>query len=164
MTTRPGHRHRPPAPALVVLAAAATLAACGGGSSAAGGSPVPSLTLSSQSPTAVPTPTASGATSLTVVVVDDGSGPVTWRLECDPPGGDHPDPAAACAALDAKGATALLPVPKDQMCTMVYGGPEKATVEGTWRGNPVSTTFDRSNGCEIARWTALAGLLPAPKN
>lgn len=163
MTTRPGHRHRPPAPALVVLAAAATLAACGGGSSAAGGSPVPSLTLSSQSPTAVPTPTASGATSLTVVV-DDGSGPVTWSLECDPPGGDHPDPAAACAALDAKGATALLPVPKDQMCTMVYGGPEKATVEGTWRGNPVSTTFDRSNGCEIARWTALAGLLPAPKS
>ncbi|WP_088289496.1 SSI family serine proteinase inhibitor [Kineosporia sp. A_224] len=162
MTTRPGHRRRPPAPALVVLAAAAALAACGGGSSAASGSPAPSLTLSSQSPTAVPTPTASGATTLTVVV-DDGSGPVTWRLDCDPPGGDHPDPAAACAALDAKAATALLPVPKDQMCTMVYGGPEKASVEGTWRGTPVSTTFDRSNGCEIARWAALAGLLPAPK-
>jgi Subtilisin inhibitor-like len=161
MTTRPGHR-RPPAPVLVVLAAAAALAGCGGGSSVAGGSPAPSLTLSSQSPTAVPTQTASGATALTVIV-DDGSGSVTWRLECDPPGGDHPDPAAACAALDAKGATALLPVPKDQMCTMVYGGPEKASVEGTWRGTPVSTTFDRSNGCEIARWAALAGLLPAPK-
>ncbi|MBI4943281.1 MAG: hypothetical protein HY830_21250 [Actinobacteria bacterium] len=162
MTTRPGHRHRSTAPALVVLGAAAALAACGGGSTAASGSSSPSLTLSSQSPTAVPTPAASGATALTVVV-DDGSGPLTWRLECDPPGGDHPDPAAACAALDAKGATALLPVPKDQMCTMVYGGPERASVEGTWRGNPVSTTFDRSNGCEIARWAALSGLLPAPK-
>jgi hypothetical protein len=97
------------------------------------------------------------------VVVDDGSGPVTWRLDCDPPGGDHPDPTAACTALDAKGGTALPPVSKDQMCTMVYGGPEKATVEGTWRGEPVSASFDRSNGCEIARWAALAGLLPAPK-
>ena len=91
----------------------------------------------------------------------DGSGArVRWRLTCDPPVGDHPDPDAACRVLAEAGERALPPVSKDRVCTQVYGGPERATVNGTWRGQPVSSTFSRTDGCQIARWNALAALLP----
>lgn len=103
---------------------------------------------------------APAPTELTIVV-SDGSLQTTWTLTCDPAGGTHPDPAAACAALTAQGATALPPVAKDTMCTQVYGGPETASITGTWRGSPVRSTFSRTNGCEIARWNLLKGLLPA---
>ncbi len=94
-------------------------------------------------------------------MIDDGSGSITtWRLSCDPPGGTHPDPAAACRALDEHGASALPPVPKDRMCTQIYGGAQKATVRGTWRGEQVFARLSLVNGCEIGRWKALQGLLP----
>ncbi|MFN0281631.1 MAG: SSI family serine proteinase inhibitor [Kineosporiaceae bacterium] len=104
---------------------------------------------------------APGPTDLTVVAGDGSGTSTTWRLTCDPPGGDHPDAEAACAALAAHGATALPPVPKDQVCTMVYGGPQTATVTGTWRGERISASFSRTNGCEISRWESLAALLPS---
>jgi hypothetical protein len=44
---------------------------------------------------------------------------------------------------------------------MVYGGPQTARITGTWEGGPVDATLSRTNGCEIARWKALRGLLPA---
>lgn len=86
-----------------------------------------------------------------------GKAEQTFRLRCDPPDGDHPDPDAACAALRSASA-ALRPVPKDQGCTEIYGGPQTATVRGRWRGEPVDARFSRTNGCEIARWDALAPL------
>ena len=101
-----------------------------------------------------------GATALTVTGTDATGATTTWRLTCDPPGGDHPDPAAACAALDERGAGALPPVDKGRVCTQVYGGPEVATVTGTWRGQTVLATFARTDGCQTARWDALAALLP----
>jgi hypothetical protein len=64
--------------------------------------------------------------------------------------------------LEQRGATALPAVPKDQMCTQVFGGPETATITGTWRGKPVMSRLSRINGCEISRWNALNGLLPKP--
>ena len=113
----------------------------------------PSVTASS--------PAASGAADL-VIVVDDGTGKkTTWTLTCDPAGGTHPDPDAACRALQAHGAAALPPVRKDVACTQVYGGPQKATITGTWQGRPVRSSFSRINGCEISRWDLLRGLLPA---
>lgn len=103
---------------------------------------------------------AKGKTQLTVNV-DDGSGNLSsWTLTCNPAGGTHPNPEQACAALAAN-ASALPPVPPDRACTMQYGGPQRATVTGTWRGEPVQATFSRENGCEIARWDALVGLLPS---
>jgi hypothetical protein len=100
------------------------------------------------------------STDLTIVV-DDGTGKTTtWKLSCDPPGGTHPTPAAACAVLAAKGRTALPPVPKDMMCTQIFGGPQTAKITGTWLGKPVDSSLSRANGCEISRWKALEGLLP----
>ena len=53
----------------------------------------------------------------------------TATLTCDPDGGTHPDPARACAALDAH-PEALHPVPGDVACTEIYGGDQVALVEG----------------------------------
>lgn len=101
-----------------------------------------------------------GAASQLRVELDDGRGTTTvWTLTCDPPGGDHPDPAAACAALES-GQRYLRPVPADMACTQIYGGPETARITGTWRGAPVDATVSRTDGCQIARWNGLAGLLP----
>ena len=100
-------------------------------------------------------------TDLTIVV-DDGTGKkTTWTLTCDPAGGTHPNPAAACAALAARGTDALPPKRKDVACTQVYGGPQRATVTGTWQGKPVRSSFSRTDGCEIRRWDLLRGLLPS---
>ncbi len=91
---------------------------------------------------------------------DNGRGSVeTWTLACNPVGGDHPDPKAACQALIAHDA-ALQPVPPDRACTEQYGGPDTAAITGTWRGRPVNALLSRTNGCEISRWDQLAGLLP----
>lgn len=108
--------------------------------------------------TAAEESTVSDDSELTVTVrADAGKAEQTFRLRCDPPAGDHPDPVAACAAL-GQGVDALRPVPKDQGCTDIYGGPQTARVQGRWRGEPVDASFSRTNGCEIARWDALAPL------
>jgi hypothetical protein len=86
----------------------------------------------------------------------------TWKLTCDPTGGDHPDAQAACAALAAAKKQAkdpFAPTPADQMCTQIYGGPQVAAVKGTWQGKKVDATFSRKNGCEIQRWSDLGKVL-----
>jgi len=160
--------------AAVVLAATLAvtgLAACG--EQQAGGPPVTSSSGDAATPSAAPSSaTPSSATSPTqppaaadqaiTVSVDDGSGGKrTWTLTCaadGTPGGDHPDAAGACTALNAL-ADPFRPVPKDMACTMVYGGPQTATVQGRWGGRDVLTTFKRTDGCEIARWNRIAALL-----
>ena len=146
---------------MAAVAAMAALAGCAesgapgpGQATPSGGASQPSASSSS------PPGQAPGGTELTIVV-DDGHGSRTmWRLTCDPPGGNHPDGAAACQALAKNGERALPPVAKNLRCTQVYGGDQKATVTGTWRGKPVNSSFSLINGCEISRWKALAGLLP----
>jgi hypothetical protein len=99
---------------------------------------------------------SSDETSLTITLVsDEGVDPQTYQLKCDPPGGDHPQAAEACKALDAAGAKVFDPVPKDQPCTMIYGGPQTATVTGTYKGKKVDAAFKRTDGCEIDRWESL---------
>jgi hypothetical protein len=109
---------------------------------------------------AAPSPSGLPA-NLTVSLDETGSGTTrTWTLTCAPPGGDHPDPSAACAALEtAGGAAAFLPPRRNVACTEIYGGPQVAHVTGTVDGSSVNADFSRTNGCEIARWNALAPLL-----
>jgi hypothetical protein len=106
--------------------------------------------------------------ALTVVVSDAsgarGGAPMTYELRCAPTGGTHPDAAAACSRLDevaGEGRDPFSPVPSDRMCTQIYGGPATAHITGSWRGRAVDATFDRRNGCEIARWRDLVPVLPA---
>jgi hypothetical protein len=95
------------------------------------------------------------------VLLDDGTGVrSTWTLSCQPPGGNHPDPSKACGVLGSNGAKAFQPTPANVACSQVYGGPQKALIRGTWRGKAVDAQFDLENGCEVARWNLLLGLLP----
>lgn len=116
-----------------------------------------------QEPTMKPTPSLPSSPSegeQLTIRYDNGRDSVqTWTLTCDPDGGDHPDAQAACKAL-ADHESALQPVPADRQCTQQYGGPETATITGTWGGKRVNAMLSRTNGCEIARWDDLAGLLP----
>jgi len=105
----------------------------------------------------VDSPEPADSTHLTIVVTD-GSGDVTWILTCDPPGGDHPNPTGACTAL-ARATRPFDPVPADMLCTQVWGGPETATIRGTWRGERVDASYNQTNGCEIARWNQIAAVL-----
>jgi hypothetical protein len=101
--------------------------------------------------------------TLTVTVAADAKGTAlrTWSLTCEPAGGDHPDPAAACRALTAL-KRPFEPVPADAICTEIYGGSAVATLKGTWRGTPVDATYTRENGCHISRYDALGATLPGP--
>lgn len=106
---------------------------------------------------------------LTIAFSDGTGATMTWHLTCAPEGGDHPDPAKACSVLTEHAQTALL-APQDRICTQPdpsdhpnasnYGGPQTAQVTGTWQGQPVDTRLIRTDGCQIARWDTLVGVLP----
>jgi hypothetical protein len=67
--------------------------------------------------------------------------------------------AAICDRLAQLDPSAFDPVPEDLACTQIFGGADEAHVEGTLGGQPVAADFNRTNGCEIARWNRLAFLL-----
>jgi hypothetical protein len=94
------------------------------------------------------------------VVVDDGSGqPNSYVLDCATRTGTLPDPGGACDRLAQLGGPAG-PAAAGEMCPMIYGGPQTANVTGTWHGGWVDAHYSRANGCEIARWRAMAPVLP----
>jgi hypothetical protein len=99
---------------------------------------------------------SSDGTALTITVVaDKGAEPETYELECDPAGGDHPQPGPACKALDAAGAEVFEQHAKGQACTQIFGGPQTATVTGTYEGDEIDAKFSRADGCQIDRWDQL---------
>ena len=104
-----------------------------------------------------------GDTELTVTFrADTKSAPVVMRLTCEPTGGDHPRAVEACdrlAALETEGVDPFAAPAPDEMCTFIYGGPQTATVAGTWNGATVDASFSRTNGCEISRWDAIEPVL-----
>jgi Subtilisin inhibitor-like len=107
-----------------------------------------------------PSVSTGSGTELTITVTESqGSTPSEWTLTCgSEPGGDHPDPAAACAALQAVvdgGDDPFAPLATDAVCTEIYGGSATATITGTWDGEDVDASYSRTNGCEIARWDPL---------
>lgn len=125
--------------------------------------PAPSGPASGQptKPSSEAHPPDSGAESADLTVSfkkADSSAAQTWTLKCGPAGGDLPDAKAACATL-AKVDKPFEPAPKGP-CTMIFGGPETATITGTWKGEKVDAKFTRKNGCELDRWTKLKDVLP----
>jgi hypothetical protein len=119
------------------LLAAALLAACG----------------SNETPAAGPS-----GTDLLVRVDQDGpkgSKPAqTARVRC---------PGAHCAATKNLTVHSFAPTPKGVACSMIYGGPETATVKGTLRGQAVDARFSRTDGCETNRWRKVRHLLGAAR-
>jgi Subtilisin inhibitor-like len=107
---------------------------------------------------AAPSGAASGSTAPKVsldIKVSGGKGGVAknWTLQCDPAGGTHPDPAAACATL-LKAKSPFAPVAKGVECPMIMVGSKTATVKGTYFGKHVDMTFTQG-GCDLARWAKI---------
>jgi hypothetical protein len=105
---------------------------------------------------------AAAATALTIVVWPQGlDGPRERRtLSCGPTGGTLPARVAACRRLNAL-ANPFRPIPKDAVCTAIYGGPQVARIVGKHKGRRIWVQVQRRNGCEIDRWERLRPLLPA---
>ena len=102
-----------------------------------------------------------GSTALTIEVSAGKSDRPTkvWTLTC-PDRGTLPQPRRACERLTALDKP-FAPTPKSAACTLIYGGPEVATVRGRFQGRKVSAHFSRTNGCEIARWNRVRFLFPS---
>jgi hypothetical protein len=92
-----------------------------------------------------------GATELTITRSDDSGSAPAVDLDCAGAG------AAVCGRV-----VALLPdlSPADgEVCTQIYGGPERIEVRGTVDGTPIQVEVTRENGCEIARYDELEAAL-----
>ncbi len=95
-----------------------------------------------------------------------GAADYVFRLVAD---AGIPDPAstvldvgAALAAVELHGEGIFFPPPAPpKLCTQQYGGPQVAVVTGHFKGRSVNCKFQRTDGCEIARWRALAPLFGA---
>lgn len=107
---------------------------------------------------ATPAPPAEFA-SVRITYDRDGKGgrpPLDVRVRCG-----TSEYSSACDALAQLEPADFAPVPDDVACTMQYGGPQTATVEGTLRGERIDARFSRENGCEITRWERVAPLFEA---
>jgi hypothetical protein len=112
------------------------------------------VTACGSTPAASPAAAAGGAAakvSLDITVTTTPGAPAKhWTLRCDPAGGSHPDPAAACAVLLKAKAPFASPA-KGIMCPMIRVGTKTAVVKGTYFGRHVDTTF-MPGGCGLAEW------------
>jgi Ca2+-binding RTX toxin-like protein len=110
---------------------------------------------------AVPPP--KGRISLTITLIPNAGKPRverrTYTLRCRPAGGTLPQRKAACSKL-LQVQNPFAPVPRNQACTEIYGGPQEAVVIGFYGGKGVRTTFTRTDGCQIARWNRVRFLFP----
>jgi hypothetical protein len=89
--------------------------------------------------------------SLDITVSTTPSAPTKhWTLQCDPAGGTHPNPAAACAVL-LKAKNPFAPLPKGIMCPMIRVGTKTAIVKGTYFGKHIDTRLS-PGGCQLAQW------------
>jgi Subtilisin inhibitor-like len=94
----------------------------------------------------------SSRTSLTIVYRARPAAPaVTRTLQCVPAGGTLANAEAACRRL-AGLENPFAPVPPGTACTEIYGGPERASVSGSFRGHRVWARFSKADGCQINRW------------
>lgn len=75
-------------------------------------------------------------------------------------GGTYPDPESGCAVLldSYKGYKAIKDSSRDT-CTMIYGGPEKASISGTINNTSIDIELSRTNGCRIAEWDSWNSIL-----
>jgi hypothetical protein len=105
----------------------------------------------SETPAAAPK-----ATALVVRVDQDGphgsAKAHTARVRC---------PGAGCKVTKHLTAKDFAATPPEQACSMIFGGPETATVKGTLRGRAVDARFSRTDGCQTSRWERVKALLAA---
>jgi len=103
------------------------------------------------------------------VRAEEGADPDRGTLACGEgvaqwSGFARDDAETACdASRDDEVRERLIDGPStDGVCTEQYGGPAIATVEGVLEGEPVDTTFTRTNGCGIGDWELLEPVIGPP--
>jgi hypothetical protein len=112
------------------------------------------------------TAATSADTELTITYWADGArdgSARTWTLRCSPAGGTLGTLARereACRRLDSLPDLLARPRP-DLVCTMQYGGPDRALIAGTYEGRRLWIRLGLADGCQIARFRKLAFLIPA---
>jgi hypothetical protein len=103
-------------------------------------------------------PNRTGTPAVVVIGFDpDGNGPArprTKSLRCV-----AADMRPACRRLRALPRSVVEPVPRDAVCTQVYGGPQTGRIHGVIEGRRVDVRLERTDGCEIARFDKAAPLL-----
>jgi hypothetical protein len=93
-------------------------------------------------------------TYLTLAYMAEAGYATAVTLRCDPPGGAHPKPAAACRTLRTVGGRPARLKPAPTMCTMIYA-PITAQITGRWRGKKITWSRTFGNSCEMARATGV---------
>ena len=89
---------------------------------------------------------------LTVSQGEQATGRVlrTVVLECDPDGGSHPRPDAACTVLRAaQGELSAVQAEQEVMCPMMYA-PVRVEAVGDWHGRATEFTRVYANRCVAA--------------
>ncbi len=85
---------------------------------------------------------------------------ISWNLQCEPTGGNHPEAETACAALTAV-KDPFGDVPPPPRCKEIPGSsPEVAVLEGDFRGRKIRESFERANACVSGRWDRIAPVFP----
>jgi hypothetical protein len=160
MTMRSRLRAAAPAAALL-LSLVLGLAACG--------DPPAEQPSDGESGAMLPPGEQPTATALDVTI-DNGETQTIFRVVCD----DAPRFEGDAGKRDAKAACDAVAAAKDrlltlsdpdrepEMCTEIYGGPDKAIITGTVDGAAVEAEVARHNGCGISDWDRLEPLLGAP--
>ena len=98
--------------------------------------------------------------TLTLWPVGAAGDSISWQLQCEPTGGNHPEAEQACAALTAV-ADPFAKVPPPKRCKEIPGSsPEVAVLEGDFRGRKVRESFERANACVSGRWDRIAPVFP----
>ncbi len=90
------------------------------------------------------------------ITMDNGKGRVIegW-LDCNPDAGTYRNHSRLCAKFNKAFAAKRFELREGEMCSMMFYGPETATINGRWKGEEVNLSFSRTNSCTNARWVAL---------
>jgi hypothetical protein len=157
--------------ARTLLARGAALAACGifavaCGSAAAPGTGAPGTGAgqtgapgSGPSPSAATSPGADGSASpapagaARVNLSVSLAGARHWTLQCEPAGGNVPDPQSACRRLLAQ-RSIFSPPAHHVMCPQIMSDAPAFLVSGTFLGQKVHETI-QAGGCDLGKWSVL---------
>ncbi len=91
-----------------------------------------------------------------ILTIADGESPQPWdraaSLFCRPPGGTHPEAAAACSQLDRVGGDIDALSAQPMLCTYEYA-PVTVTARGHWDDREIDYRETFANRCVMLRET-----------